>query len=329
MRLLRQALNGLLVALIPAGIVAGGLSLALLEGGYSVSSFLPRSPTDGREQTTLPGSSLTPIPPAVQTGESAEVLVITETSRICPPPPGWSVITIGLGDTLNGLATQFELSIDELMRANCLQTQSLVAGSTLYVPQPVNTPAGDETPACGPPPDWILYTVEPNDTLFSLSSVLGVSVEDLQHANCLGSSTIIVRGDDLWVPSLPRRSATPRSTATVTRTPSAPPTQTPSVTVVPPTITPTIVVASPTNPPTATPPPPTPTHTPTPTQTELAPTPTSTASPSPTAFSQTETPTHTPTTMNELVTPTAGLWYVPVRAAKQTDRILKSVRPTM
>ena len=125
-------------------------------------------------------------------------------------------------------------------------------------------------PACGPPDDWVEYTVQAGDTLFGLSVVLDVSVAALQQANCLGDNTVINVGQVLFVPFLPP-----------TRLPA---TQAPSNTPKPPTEVP------PTQEPTSPPPSPTPlpseTPVPLPTDTPLPPTPTETpplrATPSPT-----------------------------------------------
>lgn len=53
---------------------------------------------------------------------------------------------------------------------------------------------------CEPFDGWVLYTVRPNDTLFGLSLLFEVSIADLQFANCLGDSTSIQAGQQLYVP---------------------------------------------------------------------------------------------------------------------------------
>jgi len=73
---------------------------------------------------------------------------------------------------------------------------------------------------CLPPPFWVIYIVKPTDSLVRLSLIYGVSVAQLQRANCLGDQILVRSGEELFVPGptpTPRISAT--STATITRTP--------------------------------------------------------------------------------------------------------------
>ena len=142
---------------------------------------------------------------------------------------------------------------------------------------------------CGAPPGWGIYVVKAGDTLYSIASAQGITVAELQAANCL-TSTIIHVGQELYVPNpdLEVPTATPMRTATWTPTtsslpPSSTPTLIPTDTPPPPTDTP-LPSDTPTAtslPPTDTPLPPTPTDTPVPptlTDTAIPPSPTDTLS---------------------------------------------------
>ncbi len=117
------------------------------------------------------------------------------------------------------------------------------------------SPTGTETPtpplvnpsnpqpapvSCGRPAGWVNYTVRANDTLFQLSLSFGVTVTQLQSANCLGTSTILHVGRTLYVPpwamipvvptleptwpvplDIPTETLTPEPTATVYEPPFA------------------------------------------------------------------------------------------------------------
>lgn len=83
---------------------------------------------------------------------------------------------------------------------------------------------------CVAPNGWIPYTVKPTDSIFRLSLVYGISVADLQVANCLGESTYVRPGEIIYVPN--------------------PPTSTPTYTPVPPTATFMKLILSPTPSPT-------------------------------------------------------------------------------
>jgi len=54
--------------------------------------------------------------------------------------------------------------------------------------------------SCGSPNTWVVYIVRPGDSLYHLSLVYGVTVADLQRANCLGTSSILHTGQLLYVP---------------------------------------------------------------------------------------------------------------------------------
>ena len=80
--------------------------------------------------------------------------------------------------------------------------------------------------ACIAPPGWVVYVVKPTDSLVRLSLIYGVTVAQLQRANCLGDRVLVYPGDELFVPgptATPRMSATPTVTATRTAAPYIPP----------------------------------------------------------------------------------------------------------
>lgn len=188
--------------------------------------------------------------------------------------------------------------------------------STLPVPTSTPTPQSSATPqpytatsqVCTPPAGWVIYIVRAGDTLASISQAAGVSVAQLQQANCLTSSTIYV-GQQLYVPYpilptaiptstftplptftatlIPYPSATATSTAFPTNTATPTRTATPTSTGAPTNTATATSTGLPTNTPTSTP---VPTNTATPTYT-----PTSTALPTNTAIpTSTNTATEQP-----------------------------------
>jgi LysM repeat protein len=118
------------------------------------------------------------------------------------------------GDTLATLAARYQTSAASLSAANCLFSSNLPAGSIIYVPP---FPTQTRVP-CGPPSSWVRYTVRSGDTLTSLSQAFGVSISQLQFANCMASNQFgLTVGQTIYVPNVPTR--TPRATATKTLTP--------------------------------------------------------------------------------------------------------------
>ncbi len=53
---------------------------------------------------------------------------------------------------------------------------------------------------CARRTNWVAYTVQPGDTLFSLSQRAGISLADLQAANCLANPSQIIAGQILVLP---------------------------------------------------------------------------------------------------------------------------------
>lgn len=66
------------------------------------------------------------------------------------------------------------------------------------------TPADTSTPVvCIAPFGWLIYTVQPGNTLASIAEASGTTVEELRTANCLPSNASARIGDNLYVPRLP------------------------------------------------------------------------------------------------------------------------------
>lgn len=215
METLRQIGGSLLLALFSVALVIGGISLALAE------SYVPEIPTathtqsptsifnpdvTGTETSTLLAASFTATTPP------PSVTVPPPTS--CPPPAGWIAVLVQPGDSLLSLASRYRSTPENLSAANCLFSSDLPTGSIVYVP---SVPTQTNIP-CGPPAGWIRYTVRPGNTLTSLSLAYGVSVSQLQFANCMPANQFyLVTGQTIWVPNVVTR--TPRATATATLTP--------------------------------------------------------------------------------------------------------------
>jgi LysM repeat protein len=73
------------------------------------------------------------------------------------------------------------------------------------IPEPTATPtpAPELTPTstpCVPRTDWVIYTVQPDETMYSIAARYGMTAEELQQANCLSSTDVIQVGQDLYVP---------------------------------------------------------------------------------------------------------------------------------
>jgi LysM repeat protein len=290
----RQVFWGLLAAMLSVVIIFGSLALSMAEAGVPIAQAL--TPTDTIiVNTPLPGEpTYTPSPTPLPT----DTPTLPAPRTACAPPPGWQPIVVQFGDTFSSLAEQYSTTVEILKRENCLEISGpLPDGSIVFVPPlpptPTSTATLTATPPpppppsathCGPPRGWVLYTVQRGDTLSSISREVGVSVAQLQRANCLSSPDLIRAGSQIFVPRLP--APKPSATATQTISPSAtftapsPTDTTAPTTEVPPTSRPSS----------------TPTSTVTPSDT---PTPTASTTPTPTLTATNPPPTTEPPVVTE------------------------------
>ncbi len=247
MKNIGQLFLGLLTALSSSLLVLAAASLALLEGNAQIIPQIstPALPTYQTKPAISSPLQDTPIPAP-----------LTSTPA-CPYPVGWVSYTILGGDTLQSLAQSSGTTPETLYVNNCLESQSLVAGSRLYLPPP-STPTITQTPGpgatltltvtvsetptpekCGPPQGWIPYIVKIGDNLYRIGLAYNVTVDGLKHANCLVND-YIQTGQRLFVPNVPPR--VPTATYTPTKEPPPPaktPTQKPPQPTAEPTTEPT------------------------------------------------------------------------------------------
>ena len=260
METLRQVAGSLLLATISVLLVIGGIFLSLAE------SYVPKVPTSTQTQAIFPA-------PMLETPTSQSLVLVTEALSLqnttvapptsCPPPVSWIPVQVKAGDDLVKIAIEYKSTPEQIKAANCLFSNDLTIGSILYLPpQPEKTVI-----SCGKPVEWIQYSVQPGNTLFSISHAYKITVGQLQFANCIPSYQYTIHvGQTLWVPNV-TVTQTPflYATATSTLTPislffyTPTYTQTPTNTIIPsatattqPTSTPTSTTALLTASPTAT-----------------------------------------------------------------------------
>lgn len=314
--------SGIILVVAALLTVFGGVLLAMLDAGQvGPEAVIGDAPTLSATPTESAGLVIVALPTqaSTATGQPVATQAETNTPQVsstpqatqiivgrCTSPEDWEAYTVRRGDTLFALSLQVGVSVDEIKDANCMGTDVLYPGSILYLPSAPAPPP----PNCGPPLSWMLYTVQPGDTLYSLATSRGVTVAEVMFANCLATSSIAA-GKKLYLPLLP-----PTITSTPTESPlppppppPPPPTQAPTR-VPSPTLTP-VPSATPTS--SSTPETPTPSHTPQP-STPPSETPTTTATPTPTPTG-TSTPTVTPTAT---ATPTATSTPTPSPTATST-----------
>jgi LysM repeat protein len=269
MQSVRQFGNALILAIISLGLVLGGLSISLVEftpqpAPVSTSILLP---------SPVPLTATATLPPPLESPTPTQTPTPTETHLpppLCPIPVNWFPITVQFGDTVESIAALYRITPAELRSANCLLTDSLIPGSTIYVPLvPTITPIICVQGSYG----WAkIYTVMPGDTFYHIATNYYTSANVLKQVNCR-ISDLLHPGEILWVPNIATRTPAPTFVAnTPTLYPTQPLTETPLPFTLTPLPTDTLQTPTPTDtpqPPTETPsftPEPTLTVTPTATQ---------------------------------------------------------------
>ncbi len=254
MQSLRQLGGGVIIALVSVILVIGGISLALAEtlpAQATPSAMAPTlsldfptatftiSPIISETTTAIVSQTLTPF--------LTNTLFVPTVPVTCTPRSGWIRILTGAGDSVYSLAQQYKTTAENLGAANCLTSMDLPTGFALYVP-PVPTVT---VVPCGPPAGYVKrHVVQAGDNLYRIAVSYGLTYQQLQRANCMGSSTTIHSGQVLWVPNVATRTPVPgvtivpdfpTSTPSQTSQPTALPTATATSTLiptVPPTVTP-------------------------------------------------------------------------------------------
>ncbi|MCP4384861.1 MAG: LysM peptidoglycan-binding domain-containing M23 family metallopeptidase [Hyphomicrobiales bacterium] len=124
---------------------------------------------------------------------------------------GWSavggrVVTVGPGESLDTLALKYGVPSSEIARANGISSPSQITqGRSIVIPQRAQTVAyATPQPGAAAAPTPVAaaggtHTVETGQTLYSISRMHGVSVDNLVAANSLAGQTIRV-GQQLTIP---------------------------------------------------------------------------------------------------------------------------------
>lgn len=205
---------------LPAAI---GLLAVFLAIGAVMVFFALQSTGRVVEPTSTPTLTLTITPSVTPTPVTP-----TLTSTPLPTPTPFTYI-VQSGDTCGGIAAAFDVSVQSIVRQNSLPADcaTLYDGQELLIPHPTPTVTPFPTAtlsgieatiaAC----EKILYTVEENDTLSSISSNYAVPMDAIKEFNGMVNNTVYA-GMNIVIP-LCERAATPGPTPTPTAPPPYPP----------------------------------------------------------------------------------------------------------
>jgi LysM repeat protein len=83
---------------------------------------------------------------------------------------------------------------------------------------PMTRPNPHPATSCTPtqPLGWVVYSVQPNDTLSGIAASTGIVLERLMRVNCLTDRNLIITGQRLYVPVLPIFTEAPELRSTLT-----------------------------------------------------------------------------------------------------------------
>jgi len=204
---------------LPVAIVL--LTVFLAIGAVMVFFALQRT---GRvvEPTQTPTLTLTVTPSMTPTP-----MTPTMTPTPLPTPTPFTYI-VKSGDTCGGIAVAFDISVQSIVRLNNLPADcaTLFDGQELLIPHPTPTVTPFPTATLSGPEatyaacEKILYTVQENDTLSSVSANYAVPMDAIKAYNGMVNNTIF-SGMNLVIP-LCERAATPGPTPTPTVPPPYP-----------------------------------------------------------------------------------------------------------
>ncbi len=279
-----QVIPGILLAFLSILVVLGSMALSMAESGRMgavLETSIAVEPNNDNVTSMIRLVTATRIQASIAATdmEQPSATATPPDATGCPHEADWIAYTVVSEVNLVDIAGENNLEPERLRQMNCLSTNRLAVGQTLYLPGPTATPSEQSTSsptnkkrstprspkktqvACGAPRGWVIYVVRRGDTLSSLAHRLNTSVPQIQSANCMGNSTLIRAGQRLFVPFLPPPAATPvparpsptRPAAQPTNTPLPPPTQPPPTQPPPTQLPPTQL--PPTQPPPTQPPP--------------------------------------------------------------------------
>lgn len=121
-----------------------------------------------------------------------QVLVIPR-----PGAAGGQVYTVRTGDTLSAIARRYGVSVSDLVAANGLSNpDAIFAGQRITIPV-----LGGSAPAPQVSRGDMVYTLQRGDSLYRLSLIYGVSVDDLLAANDLASPNAVYPGLQIRIPA--------------------------------------------------------------------------------------------------------------------------------
>lgn len=122
-----------------------------------------------------------------------QLKISTEVSS--PSTNEYQLYIVKSGDTLYKIASEYGMSVDELIDVNNLETTVLTIGQVLKVKTKYDSqiPLGSECYGSGyVEPTYVTYTVKKGDSLYIIAKKYNTTVDDLIHLNELKSNNLSI-----------------------------------------------------------------------------------------------------------------------------------------
>ena len=239
MRSAREFGNPLVAAILSVGLTLGALSISLV--GFIPEEAEPPTLTPIPSPVPVTATHTLPPSPTLSQGAVTPTPTVTSTliqSTLCPPPPGWTAYIVQAVDSLESIAAKYGVTSDYLKSKNCLVSNDLIPGKSIYVPNlPTSTPA-----ACVPGyPGWVNYTVKSGDTFYGIAYRFYTTEREIKRVNCRTTNDLFA-GEVILVPNVAPRplTSTPVPSTPTTDASTATPVFTEPGTMLPFTLTPSM-----------------------------------------------------------------------------------------
>jgi LysM repeat protein len=198
-------------------------ALAILAGLLVIGAAGLYFTLQGTHQIQAPTAIPSPTSTSTLTATPTETLIPTETPTLTPEPPIDYIVQAG--DSCGAIASLYNSSVVAIISLNGLNSNctNLNIGQTIKVPRPTPTalppatatlePAEATRSAC----ETVPYTVQANDSLSTIATNYGVSMQAIKDFNGMSTDSVFI-DTKLSIP-LCMRAATPGPSPTPTTPP--------------------------------------------------------------------------------------------------------------
>ncbi len=174
-------------------VLLAGLLLWQFTQQRNAGASAPAAPV-----AVLPPPLDTPVPTPAPTPTPRPPTPVPPTPIVPTPQPVQHIVASG--NTLIGIATLHQVALEDLKRANNLDSNVIHSGQTLLIPGKVHAPPPAPVVQRAPTTTDFNYAVQAGDTIISIAYRFGATPEELFFANDLNRDAILHKGDHLVVP---------------------------------------------------------------------------------------------------------------------------------